>query len=456
MRNYRKLILPTALALALVVAGIWGYNEHQEKNEYRLALNNEYQRLFYDVKSHVENVQVNLSKALVADSNERNVLLLSQIMQQAYMAQDKLGQMPIPPSDIRTTEKFLSQVSDYSYALIQDHLEGKPLDQKQRNSLASLRDYTTYLSSELSDLHDNIMRGQLDLNLVRRKENKKLDQVDDNMLNTRLVQLGEQMTEYPELIYDGPFSDQVMRVKPRGLGEGTVTREEAEQIAREFIGEKKARKFTEFESGENGNRQNIDAYTYSVAPENEEKESAMYISVSKTGGNVVWYVNPRAPENISISDKQAEKIALEFLEEQGYENMESNYSLKYDGTILINFVNTQQDVTIYPDLVKVRVALDDGEVVGFDAAAYLQRHHQREDLQPEISQEEARDKVRYDFDISNVRLAVIPKGGLSEVLCYEFRGTYDGEDFIVYINAKTGREEQILQIIRDDNGTLTF
>jgi len=300
------------------------------------------------------------------------------------------------------------------------------------------------------------MRGQLDLNFVRRRENRKLDEVDDNMLDTKLVQLGEQMTEYPELIYDGPFSDQVMRVEPRGLGEGRVNQEEAEKIAREFIGEKKVSKITKFESGENGNRQNIDAFTFSVAPENEEKESAMYISVSKIGGNVVWYVNPRAPESISISDKQAEKIALEFLEEHGYENMESNYSLKYDGTILINFVNTQQDVTIYPDLVKVRVALDNGEVVGFDAAAYLQRHYQREDLQPEISQEEARDKVRYDFDISNVRLAVIPKGGLSEVLCYEFRGTYDGEDFIVYINAKNGREEQILQIIRDENGTLTF
>lgn len=50
---------------------------------------------------------------------------------------------------------------------------------------------------------------------------------------------------------------------------------------------------------------------------------------------------------------------------------------------------------------------------------------------------------------------MIPKGK-REVLCYEFKGKYKDSDFIVYINAENGNEEEILQIIKDENGVLTF
>lgn len=52
-------------------------------------------------------------------------------------------------------------------------------------------------------------------------------------------------------------------------------------------------------------------------------------------------------------------------------------------------------------------------------------------------------------------MALIPKGK-TEVLCYEYKGRYRDGDFIIYINAMDGTEEQILQIIHDENGTLTF
>lgn len=450
-------ITTIALAVALVVAGIWGYYQYQLKNEYKIAINNEYQRLFYDTKAHIENVQTNLSKALLSESNEQNVLLLSQIMQQAYLAQDKLGQMPVSHSDISKTEKFLSQVSDYCYTLVQSHLDGNKLDSKQRESLSQLQNYTAVLSKELADLHEKVMKGQLSLNSVRRKEKNHLREANEDMLNTRLVKLEDEMTKYPELIYDGPFSEQVMNMKPKGLGNKKVTVDEAKKIANEFLGGKKVRKFVLFEEGEQINdTANIPAHTFSVAPENEKKETGMYISVSKQGGEIVWMANPRSINKVNLSMKQAENYAMKFLEEKGYKNMEPNYSLRYDGVGLFNFAYTEKDITIYPDLIKVKVALDDGEVVGYDAAPYLQRHHDRDIPEPKITQEEARDKVRLDFNIDSIRLAIIPKGGSSEVLCYEFKGKYKDNDYIVYINALNGKEEKILQIIKDENGTLTF
>ena len=43
----------------------------------------------------------------------------------------------------------------------------------------------------------------------------------------------------------------------------------------------------------------------------------------------------------------------------------------------------------------------------------------------------------------------------TEIFCYEFKGKVDGTDFLVYVNAKTGKEENILVIIDTPDGILT-
>lgn len=452
----RRGITSAILAIALLGVGVWGAYQYQLKNDYKIALSNDYQRLFHDTKAHIANVQVALSKALLSDSREQNVLLLTQIMQQASLAQDKLSQMPVSHSDISKTEKYLTQVADYSYSLMEQHLDGKQLDSKQREAMFKLQDYSAYLTRELSTLQDKIMKGQVILNRVERKQREGLRETNENMLNTSLVRFEEEMTKYPELIYDGPFSDQVMNIKPKGLGEKKVSVEEARKIAEEFLGNKQKWKLTLFEEGEQINETaTIPSHTFSISMEGNKKTAGSYISVSKQGGHIVWMANPRGISNISLSMKQAQDRALKFLEEKGYKNMEPNYSLRYDGTGLFNFAYSENDVTIYPDLIKVKVALDSGEVVGFDAATYLHAHHKRDIPEPKITQEEARGKVRLDFDIDSIRLAMIPKGS-RELLCYEFKGKYKDNNYIVYINALDGKEEKILQIIKDENGTLTF
>jgi len=262
----------------------------------------------------------------------------------------------------------------------------------------------------------------------------------------------EQMTDYPELIYDGPFSDQILNVKPKGLGEGTVDEKEAEKIALDFIGVKNPEEINMFNKGESTGSSNIDAYTFSITPEGEE--SSIIIGVSVKGGKVIWMENPRNVESKKLSDKEALRVAKEFLDKNGYTNMQANYSTKYEDSIVYNFAYEHNGIPIYTDLIKVKVALDNGEVIGIDASKFLKSNHKRELPKPKISEKEAKDKIRIGFEIKKVRLAVIPDNGNNDLLCYEFSGTYKGADFIVYINALDGSQEDILRIIQDENGTL--
>jgi hypothetical protein len=53
-------------------------------------------------------------------------------------------------------------------------------------------------------------------------------------------------------------------------------------------------------------------------------------------------------------------------------------------------------------------------------------------------------------------MAIIPTKFKTEVYCYEFKGSLNGNDFLVYVNAETGRVQNVLVIINTPNGILTM
>lgn len=448
-------LAPSILGLVLILAVAWGYGEYKDKNKLGVTLENHYQRLFFDVKKHVENVQVNISKALVSKSRDQNVLLLSQIMNEAYFAQDKLGQMPITHAETAQTEKFLNQVADYSFDLIDSHLKGEPLTKEQREALGKLQGNSATFNQELAKLQSELADKSFIMGSLNRKQNKKVKQANDKILQTSIGNVEKNMADSPELIYDGPFSDQMVNRKPVGLKGKNVSKEEAKKAARKFFGGK-VKNIAAFEEGEDASEARIPAYTFNIEANDGSKELGLYMGVAKQGGKVLWMTNSRPVSKVDISIKQAQEKALKYLNSKGFESVEPNYYLKYDNTVLFNFVYKENDVTIYPDLIKIKVALDNGEIVGFDASSYYLNHDENRVIgEAKINAEKARDGIRVDFDIDSIRLALIPKGS-KEVLCYEFKGKYNDSDYIIYINALNGEEEEILQIIKNENGTLTF
>ena len=453
MNRNRTWIAPSVLSLLLVASLVWGYNQYRIRGQYEVALDNHYQSLFYDVKSHVDKVQVSLSKALLATTKERNILLFSQIMNDAGAARDKLGQMPISHSDIGSTEKFLTQASDYSYFIIQKHLEGQDITPEQRAAIKDIQLNTAAFNNELAVLADSMADDNFMIGMANAGRDTN-GGTSGNTLVTSLVNLDKEVAKSPELIYDGPFADQMLNRKPVGLNGKNVNMNQAQQAAIDFIGKDKAGEIQSFEEGENLDEIRIPAHTFQIMS-NQGRDIVYYVSVSKQGGKVINMNNPRGVNEKNLSVEEGQQKALDFLKEKGFKNMEPNYHLQYDGTVLYNFVYTENNVTIYPDLIKVKVALDNGEIVGFDAAGYYLNHQTRKLNEVAITEDEARKVVKQDFAIDSVRLALIPKGE-KETQCYEFKGKYEGADFIVYINAETGQEEQILQIIQNENGTLTF
>lgn len=135
--------------------------------------------------------------------------------------------------------------------------------------------------------------------------------------------------------------------------------------------------------------------------------------------------------------------------------MKPTYYLKQGGAVTINYAYLQDNVTIYPDLIKVKIALDNGEVLGMETTGYLNNHTQRTIETPSISLEKAKALLNKKLSITSEDLAIIPTEWNTEIFCYEFKGRVDDTDFLVYVNAQTGKEETILVIIDTPDGILT-
>ncbi len=443
------------LVIALIGTGVWGRMQLRDKNQYYTFLDNQFQRMFYDLVGSVETISTDISKLLVSSQEKENMILYSNILMNAYNAQNNLCQLPIKHVEVSRIEKFLNQVGDYTFALSTKNLKGDELSEKDIANLEKLQSYAVDLGKDLHELHDKALKDDVWKGELRREGTRRLNRQgrEQSKIQVGLVKFQERMVEYPELIYDGPFSEHAIQgMKPRLEGK-KVSEEEARKRAIEFVGGGTVEETSRSEE----NDTKINTYSFTLKPENKggDKQNPIYIDISKVGGRPVLMLNNREVKESNISRPQAVKLASKFLEEKGFKNMKPTFSLATNNVLVLNYVYVEDDVVIYPDLIKLKVALDNGAIVGFDSTKFLISNYNRNIPEPKLTPEEAKEKVSIRVENSEKpRLCYIPTPYLKEIFCYEFETKYKGDTFFIYINAETGAEEKILKLIKRENGTL--
>jgi len=439
--------------IAIAAVAIWGLSQYKKAANLRQDLDNQYNRAFFDMVGYVNNVKVSLLKSLITSTPEKTAALLQEAWRQANLAQTNLGQLPVSQEVLANTSKFLTQVGDFAYAINNQNIQGIPMNEEQYATIEKLHGYAVTLEESLIDLQNNITSGRLKWGELTKKGTPLFSKASAEMPITQFENVDKTFQEYPKLIYDGPFSDHLVTAEPRGLTGEEISIEQAKEVVVNFFGADKVREVVE--TGRNDTPP-VKTYSFSVKFNNVPDEQTATIDVTQKGGQVLWMLFYRDVTSDSITIDQAKAIGKQFLESRGYSGMVDTYYLKEDNTAVINYAYRQDNVTIYPDLIKVKIALDDGEIIGFESKGYIYAHVHRTIPTPKISMEEARAKVTPRMEILSSGMAIIPTEYKSEVLTYEFKGKMNGQDFLVYINALTGEEADILMIIDTPNGILTL
>ena len=108
-------------------------------------------------------------------------------------------------------------------------------------------------------------------------------------------------------------------------------------------------------------------------------------------------------------------------------------------------------MVLYPDMIKVKVCEERGIVTGMEAMSYVKNHSSRHIEGATVTSEQAESAIDGRIEVKGTRLALIPLDG-EELLCHEFNGTFDGREYFVYVDARTGEEVQVLTVIGTAQG----
>ncbi len=434
MKRLLTYLVPSVLAAALAVMAVLYADAYEKKQRAEQALNTRVAALYHAVATNLSDMDGALSKLDAASSREQHIQLLCEVWRQSGSAQTALCEVPSSHADTYETTQFLTRVGDYAYALIRQTLSGRPLSADDRAQLTGLRERCGVMQQAMLTAMETgaLPEGQL-------ADGGYYEQARDD----------SDIPDYPHLIYDGPFSESSEGATPPGLSGDPVDEQMAAEIAREI--------FPDAELSYDGVCDGqVQTHEFTVT----SGEETFSLSITCTGGHLWNFMgSPTSDRSDPPSDEESEKLhraAEAFLSELGYGQMHPSYAQYYAGTVVLNYAALESDVILYSDLIKVYVDRETEKVIGLDAAGYVKNHRPRTLPAPAISEEEARQRVSERISVESSALALIPRTNTTEVLCYEYKGTLSDAYYIVYINAETGAEEQIFEVINSDEGDLVI
>jgi germination protein YpeB len=444
----RNLIIP--IIVLTIISLLLGIMLYKKEKEIITVSENEYNMAFDELINYMQNVETYLAKSLISTSSTHGAETLTSLWREANLAQTYLSLLPIESQELENTEKFLNQVSDYSYSLSRKNIKNENLTEDDLNNLKDLHTYSLDLSNTINQLSEDLNSGRITWSdLKANNSTVSFAQQVSTTSYDAFSSLEENFHEYSGLIYDGAYSEHLTNGAKKAVVGDEINEDQALAKVKDFLGENNIKEISNLGLSENSD---IPGYNFSVKTNNEDN---INISISNIGGYVIAMNSNRNVDNEIISQEEATEKGKSFLQEKGFTNMKETYYLKQDGIVTINYAYTQNNVIMYPDLIKVKVALDNGEILGLETTGYLNSHCERDLTNVKITESQAKKNINSNLEISSTTLAIIPTEWETEILCYEFKGKVEEKEFLVYINAETGEEEDILIITNTPNGVLT-
>ena len=403
--------LTVMLCLSIGASGVFRLREANVRREMAM----QQQREMADVIAAMADIEVNLSKLLIASGARQSVSLLGETALLAQHVESGLSRMAVSEQTAGDAMKFAGQMGQYSLALAAQVSDGGMLTGDDERQIEDMMQACHALGQQLAGQGGEISWP---------------DAETDSGI------------EYPSLIYDGPFSDGRTDRWSVLLNTSRFSRQQAREAAAKYAGVT-VEHVTE--AADSGGR--FEAFGFTA----DTPDGHIAVQVTGQGGFLLWMM----PENAEFAQRRGEEECLQnakvYLADVGFGEMEPCFVQQYDGMVVANFAAVQDGVTLYSDQVKVQVSMDSGRVVGAECSQYLANHTRRTDIVPTVDVLQAREMVSGRLSVKSERLCVIPQDK-DETLCWGFECTDGAADYWVFVNAKTREIEQILRVITTNQG----
>ncbi len=441
--KYKGAVIGLSIATGILGASTIGLGvaygvTMNEKGDYSTQLESIYKKNYFELVENANSVDTNISKLLASDDQKYQVKMLAEISQDAKEMQGNIASMPLSGDSIMQSVRFINQMSGYTQILEEKIQSGEGLSKSDIEVLQKMHESLTEMKLFLNKMSDKMVNGYKIVK-ARRKHHGDFDD-----FNLDFSQMHADDSDYPTMIYDGPFSDSVVNKKVKGLSGSELSKEEVHKKVDDIFKNSTSLKY----DGQTNGR----FKTFNFIVRNADGQE-LFVQATKVGGHLLNVSGHNESGTKNLSYEQAERVALDFAKNTGIEDAKVVWHQELDDQIYFNLAPVQSGIILYPDLVKVKVDLEYGNVVGYDAIAYLTNHTDRSLGSAEISESAAKSNVDTSFEIGEGRLCLSPLDFNREVLCWEFECQRDNATYYIYINAQTGIEENILKVVETNDGS---
>lgn len=401
-------------------------------------IQNGYGKAIYNLEESLNNISTDLKKSLYITTPKTFSSYAARIYCESEIAKESLSKLTDRNSELETVNLFLSQVGNYTLSLSKDLISGRNLTENQKDNLYLLSNTADTVSKAISDTEITLNNAEY---WGKEIENKIKNSVDKRELASSLTELEEKLTDYPTLIYDGPYSDHILSKQPTMIkNKPEVSKNQALNLAYKVLGNNQNLIYTDSQEGK------IECFLF----QNEN----VNIAISKYGGYPVYMLKNRKIGNKNLSCEDMVDKASKFLKEQGFDNMEITYYELRDGLLTCNFAFLDGKTLCYTDLIKVGVASDNGEIMSLETVGFLTNHTVRVFSAPMHTEEEAIETLSGNLSADKPKIVLIPTAGGGELRCYEFNCSDNENNILIYVNISNLECEDVLIVIKSENGTL--
>ena len=404
---------------------------------YSYKLENMYQKSFSELITNVNNIEVDLSKIIASTGTSTREKLYNEVYTNCNYASSNLSNLPISYESINKTTKFINQMGGFSYYIGEKLKNNEPLTDADISSTRELYDLCKYIQSVLTDFVKSI---NYNFSILANS-----DAVNNSTFNSMFESMQSQNIKYPTLIYDGPFSESSQNSSTKGVQGEEIAKEDAERILKNAYNDKITN--ITFDGETSGL---FNCYNFSF----ELGNASYYAQITKQGGlvlNITSYNNGTATKSLTLNECKSK--AEDFAKSLSL-NVESVWATSLGGIAYINLTPVVANVVIYPDMIKAKVSMQSGLIIGWEATSYAHNHTERTDLTTSISIENARKSVATNLTIQTERITLIPLEYNKETVAYEFKCLLNDATYYVYIDANSGEEIQVLKVVSTTNGDL--
>ena len=254
--------LTVMLCLSIGASGVFRLREANVRREMAM----QQQREMADVIAAMADIEVNLSKLLIASGARQSVSLLGETALLAQHVESGLSRMAVSEQTAGDAMKFAGQMGQYSLALAAQVSDGGMLTGDDERQIEDMMQACHALGQQLAGQGGEISWP---------------DAETDSGI------------EYPSLIYDGPFSDGRTDRRSALLNTSRFSRQQAREAAAKYAGVT-VEHVTE--AADSGGR--FEAFGFTA----DTPDGHIAVQVTGQGGFLLWMM----PENAEFAQRRGE------------------------------------------------------------------------------------------------------------------------------------------------------